>query len=193
MKYLYLLFAVSILCSCTVDENHDIENSNTNNFNESVVILQNPTNLKSSIEAQPIYIEMLSFNADFVLEEEYYIDGIQYTDNGSFNDQIANDGIYSSIQSYNSSDLLEKSDFETTINFGGSFKYQEEFTNYLAERYDALDINEKGGIKIKAGCKMRLAPCPETSWWNTCWPLSSPCTCVEFYDCDATIEVDISW
>lgn len=125
-------------------------------------------------------MEIKDFSGNVELNEAYKINGIEYNDNGKFNDKVANDGIYTSVESYkiiNSEDVLTS----LVINKAESFDYDEALSDYLS------DTNSKR--KIKFGCKVRNIKCPQTSWYNTCiW--GSSCTCVDFYDCEFSVEIE---
>jgi hypothetical protein len=155
----------------------------------------NNTSSKAKSSKEAIIIEIKNFNSDLVLKTQYYIDGIQYTDDGQFNDEIAGDGLFTSIQTYLSKNLKSGNN-QDELNLGQNFKFNNELKSFLKEKYDYNTTTNNSGksvarkSKIKFGCKVRTAECPETSWWNSCWPLSSPCTCVEFYDCEASIEIE---
>lgn len=67
------------------------------------------------------------------------------------------------------------------VNKAELFNYEEALSKYLT------DINAKRSIKL--GCKVRNIKCPQTSWYNTCiW--GSSCTCVDFYDCELSVEIE---
>ncbi|PCI31605.1 MAG: hypothetical protein COB60_11060 [Flavobacteriaceae bacterium] len=197
MKYLskitFVLFLSLVFSSCSKDETST--EALALSFDESVAIIQYSNNIlsktKSSEEA--IIIEIKNFNSDLVLKTEYYIDGIQYTDDGQFNDEIAGDGLFTSIQTYLSKNL-KSSNTQDELNLGQNFKFNNELKSFLKKKYGYNTATNNFAkstalAKIKFGCKVRTVVCPETSWWNSCWPLSSPCTCVEFYDCEASIEL----
>ncbi|NNF76009.1 MAG: hypothetical protein HKN00_12535 [Flavobacteriaceae bacterium] len=153
-------------------------------YEDSVIFVQNLDNLnsKSNSGKQVITIEIINFDSRYKLLPAYLINGIEYCDNGEYNDEIAGDGIFSSVNKYEIT--LEKSSNGIEFIQGPKFKYNSEMQAYIASKY--------GGTKdtgIKFGCKMRTIPCPNTNWWNSCWPLSSPCTCIEFYDCEFEIEL----
>ncbi|MFY8186923.1 MAG: hypothetical protein ACOVLC_03075 [Flavobacterium sp.] len=202
IKFLSIIsFTIGILftsCSTnTIDEtavDQEINNSasisrenvsSPSEFLQSVALIQ-----KGGIE-DPLnngkyifIIELKDFSENIVFNEAYNIDGVEYSDNGRFNDEVANDGIYTSVESYriiqndNNIDVMNT----TIVNKSESFQYGEELNNYIH--------TPNAKTKVKFGCKVRTVTCPETSWLNNCW-FGSPCTCIEFYDCEASIEVEI--
>lgn len=127
-----------------------------------------------------LLMEIKDFSGKIQLNEAYQINGIEYNDNGKFNDKVANDGIYTSVLSYkvkNQADLINN----IIVNKAELFNYEAALSDYLTK------INSKRGIKL--GCKVRNIKCPQTSWYNTCiW--GSSCTCVDFYDCELSIEIE---
>ncbi|MGI9526836.1 MAG: hypothetical protein ACR2MS_06990 [Weeksellaceae bacterium] len=164
-------------------------------FDNSVAIILYSQSFKSKakIGEEANIIEIRNFSNDFVLNSEYYIEGIQYTDNGEFNDEIAGDGLYTSIQTFPKDSRKSKNSLDK-LSFGQDFKFNKELKRYLKSKYGGQSgsnsrLPESGG-KMKFGYKVRTIACPETGWWNSCYPLSSPCTCVEFYDCELSVEIE---
>nr|WP_314494659.1 hypothetical protein [uncultured Chryseobacterium sp.] len=127
-----------------------------------------------------LLMEIKDFSGNIQLNEAYQIKGIEYNDNGKFNDKVANDGIYTSVESFkikNKEEVLNS----FIVNKAESFKYETALSEYMT------DVNGKRSIKF--GCKVRNIKCPQTSWYNTCiW--GSSCTCVDFYDCDISVEFE---
>jgi hypothetical protein len=150
-------------------------------FDESVSIVFIGTGITEN-GSEYIKMDIKSFNPIFRVNDSYYIDNVQYTDDGNFNDEFANDGIYSSIQS---GDVFTENE-NLIVNTSPEFKYNKELKNYLYDNYITA-----AGPGVSLGCDVSLTTCSETSWWNSCWPLSSPCTCVEFSNCHA--EISYSW
>lgn len=139
---------------------------------ESVMFVQDFTAFqgKTSI-AQPATIEIVNYHPTKKLLPAYMINGLEYCDNGKYNDKVAGDGIFTSVVNVRVTNLPK----------GTAKKY----TASPALKYQSANKTE-----IKFGCKVRLVTCPESSWYNSCWPFSSPCTCVEFYDCEAEISFE---
>ena len=189
-----LLISTLLLIYCNSEDENRIEKelslNDTSKFLESVVLIRTgvkaEANAKISDEKYAFTINVVDFSESIDLHEAYMIDDIEYSDNGLFNDEVANDGVYTSVQKYrivnqerNKTNVLSTQ----IINKSDHFKYEESLNDYLNKNV----LDEK--IKIKFGCKVRTATCPETSWWNDCW-FGSPCTCIDFYDCEASIEVE---
>jgi len=163
-------------------------------FEESVAIIQYGINSDkyktwNKQNEEPAIIEIKNFNPDFTIQSQYYIDGIQYTDDGSFNDEIPNDGYYTSIKKYPIDDLKSFFQNNDALNKSDAFMFNKELNSYLLVKYGKSVSKNKSTNVIELTCKVRLAQCPETDWWNSCWPLSSPCTCVEYYDCEVKVEI----
>jgi hypothetical protein len=188
---IFVISTIALLSCNTLQNKSDLENLNEVKFEEAIVLFQNIMPVKSLKNGQTIEIvltlELVSFDENVPISSEYYIDGIQYTDDGQFNDSVAGDGIYTSIQIYLvSADFLELKNSlgNAILHKGYNFKYEAELEKYLNAKFP-----EKASVKF--GCKVRLVTCSETNWWNVCWPLPSPCTCVEFYDCYTEIEIGL--
>lgn len=139
---------------------------------ESAVFVQDFTPFQGKTAlAQPMTIEIVNYHPTKKLLPAYMINGIEYNDNGKYNDKVAGDGIFTSVRNVTVKGLPK----------GTSKKYNAS----SSLRYQSANKSEIG-----IGCKVRTVTCPETNWWNSCWPLSSPCTCVEFYDCEVTISIE---
>ena len=187
-----ILFLLEFLTSCN---NHDIipiANVDFNlEFEESVVFMQHGAkstyNKQNKKNEYVLLVEIKDFSNKKLLCDFYIIDGIKYSDNGELNDINSNDGIYTSIEKF-SYEVSKKSDtFDgIIINKSDKFKYDQLY--FLIYSNPKLYAKK---VKIKLGCKLRTVTCPETDIWTTCWPFSSPCTCVEYYDCEFEIEVEL--
>jgi hypothetical protein len=201
MKNLYkIIYSVAfglLFISC---DYNDLKTSSPElGFNESVAIFQYglESSNSSKIKEGLLRIKMINFNSDLVLSLQYNINGIKYTDDGNFEDDIAGDGLYTAI---NKVSLLDSEKLHFTykdkINFSSDFIFTDSLITYLKDSYPSRISKrnqiQKAGGSISFGCKVRLVTCPETGFWNTCWPLSSPCTCVDFYDCEASIEISFN-
>ena len=195
MKY-YLKVAFTALIglalfSCTTDENK-FPNDELG-FNESVAIIEPAFSsyLYNKVDEGLLIIELKNFNPHFKLSTQYKIKEVKYTDDGTFEDKIAGDGIYTAINKVTLNEM--KSFTESKLNFGPEFKFTENLKEYLDDNYSISELGNTTSEKIKGsislGCKVRLITCPETGFWDTCWPLSSPCTCVDFYDCEIGFDI----
>lgn len=198
------MLAVFSLSSCgddnidltsQINSNNDIKktNSKQNIFDESIAIISRGVKEdKENPGKYFILLELKNFSSENILLDNYNIDRIVYTDKGDYNDQFENDGIYTSVESFhfeNETETLEKLMTYSIINISENFKYNKELEAYLSlSNEEDKYITNGGGGEASFGCKVRTAVCPETSWWNDCW-FGSPCTCVEFYDCEFKIKV----
>lgn len=154
-------------------------------FDQSVLVITDLTTLKGKSLAKPYHvtIELVNFHPTKKLLPVYTIGGIAYNDDGKHHDRIAGDGIFTSI--YPVRVAASSSALKRNYAKADSFKYTDQLTNYMQSKEG---VTQKLGISIT--CKTRIITCPEEHWWDTCWPLSSPCQCVDFYDCE--VEIDIS-
>lgn len=100
------------------------------------------------------------------------VDDVKYSDDGRGNDERSGDGIYSSIKKFRTT-----FDNRSYVHSSSGFEYHEDLEE---------DISMLPGLAI--GCDIGTAECVETSWYNTCWPMSSPCTCVTFSNCYAELS-----
>jgi hypothetical protein len=189
--FISLIFLSLTFFACSED---DIEpNENKSTFETSVAIIQNGIDInkyssKSSGDFS-LKLKLKNFDPNFELSPVYKFDGIEYSDNGLFNDEIAGDGIYISVQKFN---YASKRNLYNgiTINKSEKFEHTEKLNAFLLSNYTNNKSNIQSKVrpklKFKLGCKVRLVDCPDTSWYNTSW-FGEPC--VEFYDCEASVEV----
>lgn len=212
-KFTLLLSMSFIVYSCNKDNALNQVNAEDTEygFAESVVFLKNnnPTSICKSDtyindNESVITIEIINFNPNFKLEIEYNIDGVKFTDSGEYNDEVAGDGIYTSVETFpiqtkNASD----SESKQAMSIGRDFKYSKELDLRLSEKFghnlrEIIENNQTGSfvntkkatVSVSVGCKIVTRQCPETSWYNSCL-FSSPCTCVYLEDCELTVEVGI--
>jgi hypothetical protein len=183
-KPILIMISLSLLIMSCNDESNIQVNKAT--FDNSAVIFYEHSTIPNGRGTQPIQLRIVSFNSNFSLESSYYISGIHYTDDGSFNDKTASDGIYTSIEKYENSKTLNSIEESIYVIKNDQFDFNEELELYI-KQLSTLQTNGKYFIGVKFKCKVKTVTCPETSWWNTCWPLSSPCNCLEFYDCEIQI------
>lgn len=179
-----IIFSLVILSSCTSIKNTiDKNDSEKQLFLESVALIQKDAEKIKDDQNENVYLlklEIRDFSKKVKLKPAYIVENIEYCDNGKYNDKIANDGIYTSVSKYVISDkesinLLKK----TIINKSQNFRYNDRLDKYVY------------GISVEVGCDVKTVTCPETSWYNECW-FGSPCTCIEFSNCKASIKYETS-
>lgn len=194
VKYLVLLTTIILTFACSTED--DDKNENLNDFSSSVAIINTHEVSQKDLSSLPITIKLVSFNSNYFLEEKYKIDGIEYNDNGLFNDQFAGDGIYTSVEKFNIKEFKSINTKSSDAFVSSNFIYIEEFKSWLKENYDTRK-DEKSGLKpklsakVNVGCKMVTRPCPETTWYNTCY-FSEDCTCVYLEDCELDVSIEVS-
>lgn len=111
---------------------------------------------------------LLNFNESCVLLDSYILDGIDYSDDGQLNDQVAGDGIYTSV-------ITKPIDqyYEAPIN--------EAFT---AETFEHIDEIPSGFIKF--GCKIKTT-------YSGYSAMGFPCSwggCIVIYACKGSITFE---
>lgn len=193
-KLLSVLVIFLCLTSCKQNVNETLVkevDEMTLHFTESIALFQNfvPVNFDKSsgdtIEVVVI-IELIDFENGLSLPE-LFIDGIQYTDDGNYLDEVSGDRIYSSIYTHKivlnnyKNNLLNA----VIVHKGSNFKFDKELTNLIEKK-----TKEEKGQSVTFGCDVDLIQCPETSWWTQCWPFSSPCKCVEFTNCRIEVTIE---
>lgn len=198
MKYiLKIAFAIVLsltLFSCGEDDSTTYKTKST--FETSVAIIENGTEINNynskSSDSFTLKVRLKSFDSNFDLSPVYKFDGIEYCDNGLFNDEVAGDGIYTSVKTFNYAS--RKNSYKgIIINKSEKFEHTEKLNEFLLANYSnnnsTLQTKAGAKLKVKLGCKVRLVDCPNTDWYNTSF-FGEPC--VEFYDCEASVEVEIS-
>ncbi len=130
------------------------------------------------------------FSKSLSLSSFVFLDEV-FTDDGSFNDQVANDGIFTSINSYqHNSDVefdknLKSRIISNSVLTTTSFKYDDEI--------GVIHFRKEGdgggliGVKVEADicfCGCERCSCLACSWWEGpgCW-----------YFCDGSIHIEIGF
>lgn len=193
-RIFYALLCISIFISCNNHQKEEFiqEVDENSKFEESVAVIQNTYAFKdnsSSVKSQRIVlkVELVCFDDVIELSPVYKIDGVEYCDNGLFNDEYEGDGIYTSVEDFIIEETSMKSQFnnEIIINKSDRFRYDVELYEYISGNYIGAT---KTKLKIKIGCKVRWADCPNTNWLNTSLFGEK---CIEFYDCEASAELEL--
>lgn len=161
-------------CSKESGNTSDLESNHMARFEESVLLkTSSPVNKgsisskgESSNESYSVF-KIENFDSTFVLHKAYVIDGVDYVDTGDFSDEIAGDGVYTSLRPEVSKALKEIS--EGKIVKSNKFKFN-----------NKLLANKLGG---EIGCKMRIVFGGPTSWFGN----SCDGGCIELYDCSFKI------
>lgn len=195
--YLLLLSMMVLVTSCANEE--DSTNESLDDFGSSVAIINTNDINQKDLSNIPITVELINFNSNYVLEEVYKINDIEYNDNGLFNDEVAGDGIYTSVEKFDFSKFnnlpkIKKSD----VIVGNNFTFLDELKLWLNSNYKTESFAKGPGrptvsIKVSVGCELVTRPCPQTTWYNTCY-FSDECTCVYIENCDEiefSVEVGI--
>jgi hypothetical protein len=164
---IFFLFVVQVfLTSCSKENQLSTEELSSKYFEESVVIISQP-NIKSKSEENMVVrtFQLISFNSDYFLESRYCIDGVDYFDDGTYNDLIANDGIYSSaILLPIPSEKSNVNQYELAKSV--KFKYNSELNNLLNIKTWWLE------------CDMRV-----THTGTSVLGFSCASGCIELYNC----------
>ena len=154
---------ISISCSKNCEELNT--NLDMKQFEESVLISPFET-----IEINKLKIAIVSlknFNDEYSLKPAYTFSGIIFNDDGKYNDKIAGDNIYTSVQN-----IVE-------LNEPQSIGWK------MSENFKFKDDLLKQKI-FPIGCKVRRVPCPEDGgFWDSDW--RTGWGCVDFYDCSFSI------
>lgn len=145
-------------------------------------------------------IHVINFADRSDVNPVYKLNGVEYSDNGLYNDQVANDGIYTSVSPYaiedpGAVDLIERHINDGLIHISPEFAYNNELSIFLQENNYNVDIDSLAGKfkiplpKFSLTCKVKWTKSPGTSWYNQSWFGSD---CLEFSDCEIEISTSIS-
>lgn len=203
---LFLLIAVGTI-SCSKEKT---ENSTPDQpFSNSASIVENheiaiygPGIITAATDSMAVTFYVANLSSTLSLQESYVLDGMLYVDNGQYFDQVANDGVYTSVKTIHSSNIVE-SDYHyngfselpvfydpDVLSFADVDKPSLVTEVYGSTMYDPTvesDRNEVEGssVSVKVGCKLRWVECDNQHWWST--SLNGE-KCIEWYDCDFSIE-----
>lgn len=195
--YLTGVFSIFLMgVSCKQKEqtpSSQINQIATNSFEESVAIFQQESQVVNSREKSmevAATFEMVDFSGEQKLNNVYKIEDIEFCDNGLFNDVTANDGIYTSVQTFTPN--KEKSlDNKIVVNCNEEFKFQNQLKSYLQSKVSREKTTASSGkptATAEVGCKFYFAKCKNTTWYNTSW-YGEPC--IYFYDCEFKISLSV--
>lgn len=181
---------IFLLFSCEKNET-ELESLENKDFLTSVAIFDIGESIssKTSEDKLSYTLELKSFDNKYRLKEAYKINDIEYSDNGKFNDLIAGDGVYTSVNVF---DSPKKSDLK--ISYSKSFKYRDKISSYskkvLATSNKSNNVGENATFGITITCDIVTRTCPQTRWYNTCW-FSDSCTCVYLENCQISVGIGI--
>lgn len=169
-----------------------------NTFKASVAIWKSDHHVSIPIENSSkvaLTLKILNFDSASYLNEAFKIEGVEYSDNGKFNDKVAGDGIYTSVETFEASEYENSQDEKEIVyvSLGKEFKYMEELKENLRD-YENEITGGPGGptieLSAKVHCDIVTRPCPQDHWYNTCW-FSDECTCVYLENCDLDVNITI--
>lgn len=192
--YYLVLLSILVLASSCSNEG-DITKESLDDFGSSVAIINTNDISKQDLSNIPITVALINFNSNYMLEDKYKINDIEYSDNGLFNDEVAGDGIYTSVEKFDLSKSNNSLNIKNSDAFVGSnFAYLEELKSWL-NTDNNVDTYAKGprptaSITVSVGCDIVTRPCPQTTWYNTCW-FSNECTCVYLENCEAEVSIEV--
>lgn len=187
VKFSVISTAILLLLAVSCSQNEKINDTQIEHkkflTNVAIVETNSVVVARGDNSKVALTIELFSPDKNYPLGSAVNINDIEYCDNGLFNDLVAGDRVYTSVKTFTSSQ--PSSEFDLRISRANEFKYSDQLVQTLKKRYPK-DARTKS---IGVSCEVSLVTCPETSWYNSCWPLSSPCTCVHIGPC--SIEVSI--
>jgi hypothetical protein len=166
------VFLTLFIASCSKDDENkpNLEASHMERFEESVLLkssspVSESSSTKKITDDNMSYIafKIENFDSEFILRPVYVIDGVDFVDTGDFNDQVAGDGIYASLQPQVLTNTKKSS--ENRIVMSDKFKFKSKTS------------------KVKIGCKFRSTHKGESWFGNSCSG-----GCIELYDCSFEIE-----
>jgi hypothetical protein len=186
MKFKALSTAIllSFALSCSQNEKIDFQ-SEQKEFLFSVAIVETNSVVTAKVGDKSKVaqtIEVFNLNKKLALHDAYKVNDIEYSDNGQFNDLVAGDNIYTSVETFALSEIAKE--FDIKVSKSQEFKYSNQLTEILQERYPKNARTKSIGVS----CQISLRTCPQTSWYNTCW-WGDSCTCVHIGPCSAEFSI----
>ncbi len=118
-----------------------------------------------------ITFTIMNYNKEYKILNHYAINGVDFVDDGSYNDLKADDGIYTFVELL---PALKGKVAADSYFVGDDFKHWKAF--------------ETAKIKITIKCKIRHIYTGTTILGFSC---DTPVGCIEYYDC--TAEVSFEW
>jgi len=176
----FILFTV-ISCNNTKDI---VPEFNKEKFLESVAIV-GPfiTDLGNGTYAKAVEIKDMS--GTLKLSGVFKLNGSEYSDKGLFNDQIAEDGIYTSVETFKDEEVKQNIPEKPIAMVSSKFKYSNEL---IFSNYASANGRPQGG-SIKIGCEsITLEECRDEYWWDTDW-FGEPC----IYLSGCSFEFEWTW
>jgi hypothetical protein len=171
-----LLLALAVSCSQEEIVSSDVSQKD---FLKSVAIVQTNSTINAkggNGSTVALTIELFNFNKSYVLQSQYIIEDVEYYDNGQSNDLVAGDGIYTSVKSFERSQLSNQSQLK--IATSEMFKYSDQLSNIIKKKYKSGARTQGVGVT----CKVDLRPC--SGWWSWCG-----CDCVYIHDCELEVSI----
>ena len=169
----FSLIFMGMLNSCNKAEDDQLffvdQEKNTKIFLEAVEILpQGRIKLSEGNYARIFNLNI--YNQDYHPRISYSLNGEEFTDDGKFNDLVAGDGVYTSVEKRSVD--LEKPQFKQL--------------SFVSEQFIFTKYEEKGSVTV--GCKVRHIRQGSSLFGVSC---ENWFGCFEFYDCE--IEIEIEW
>lgn len=169
MKQVRILLAITITLSIFSCESTEeaVPKFNNEQFLESVAIIGPfTTDLGNGTLAKAIEIKDMSGTLE--LSGVFKLNGSEYSDKGLFNDQIAGDGIYTSVEVFKMEEVNQNLP-EIIAMVSSKFKYADE---PIVARHASVNGRTK---TIKIACEsITLEECKDEHWWDTDW-FGEPC------------------
>lgn len=138
---------------------------------------------------------VLNFNENKKLPIMLSFEGTDFIDDGTGNDEVAEDGLYTSIITYNHSpnvpfvSMTRVSVFET-VAVGGSFSHWQELEDYIP-LYN--NVPQKTGAKAGVEFKCDLCTCPCTRCYCIACSVWGGFSCWHFCNCSVSVGVGVEW
>lgn len=177
------IFKTAIVCltisifvmACNTNDN-DVAFDAANDaklFEESVALKTTENvNLNGRTDKVALTYEAINYNDEYQLKAALIINEHAYSDDGKYNDEVAGDNIYTSVDLFEVSSEDEKL---KTISLGISknFKYKEQL---LQQKWFTLT------------CDVEIVDCPEDGgFWDSDW--GTGMGCLKISNCKATIDI----
>ncbi len=173
-QFIFGLLCALFLFSCSEESQLNYESQSVAfnletslaHFENAVAILEygNPAmTFSNSVKPGALVMNIVKFNEDITLKNEYHFNGVHYTDNGQDNDLIAGDGVYASTYNLAATDQILAGS-EDRVHTANNFAFKTELFLYLEMLYPNLASSDsEGHSTYSMGCQFTIANCEEFS------------------------------
>lgn len=176
-----------------IEDNTEVENNKFDSeyFSHNIAIVK--VSLRSVDEFSYVKeVEIVDFSKSAEAPLMYGLGSDVYVDNGEYDDQYAEDGIFTSMNSYQHSDELpydeenKKMIIDSKPFINQSFRHHVELFDYIQNDASGMSRLKEVGIH---DCKISWKDCDEIEpWWKKCAACVFDTGCIWLSDCKFSLS-----